>query len=129
VDEKPALTQYRVVSSRLSYPSFSVVEFILVSGRKHQLRVHAQEGLKTPIVMDKKYTSRNKKNASFEISRLVNCDRLMLHCKSIMLPNFSKYAPKIWKKEVNAEDRYVEINIGLPKEFKNAINLISEEME
>ncbi len=49
---KPALTRWRVLAARLGR---ALVEFVPMTGRTHQLRVHAAEGLGIPIVGDPVY--------------------------------------------------------------------------
>ncbi|WP_263975446.1 RluA family pseudouridine synthase [Leptolyngbya sp. 7M] len=49
---KPSQTQFRVLSS---HENLTRVEFIPITGRTHQLRVHAAEGLGVPIWGDRLY--------------------------------------------------------------------------
>jgi 23S rRNA-/tRNA-specific pseudouridylate synthase len=49
---KPAVTKYRVLASS---NGVSLVEFIPLTGRTHQIRIHAAQSLGTPIVGDMKY--------------------------------------------------------------------------
>lgn len=69
---KPAITHYRVVGC-VQYlgKECALVKFVPVTGRTHQLRVHAAscEGLNCPIVGDSLYGNRG--------------ERLMLHASSI----------------------------------------------
>ena len=52
VHGRPALTQYRVLSREIDRTR---VEFVPLTGRTHQLRVHAASGLSCPIVGDVLY--------------------------------------------------------------------------
>jgi tRNA pseudouridine32 synthase/23S rRNA pseudouridine746 synthase len=53
---KPSLTQYRVLSQTESHKGMlTQVEFTPLTGRTHQLRVHAAVGLGTPILGDRLY--------------------------------------------------------------------------
>ena len=56
---KPSITKFRVISIRENYTQ---VEFIPLTGRTHQLRVHAadSEGLGIPIVGDRLYGVANE---------------------------------------------------------------------
>ena len=49
---KPSITQFRVMGK---IPAGIRVEFVPVTGRSHQLRVHAVEGLGVPILGDRLY--------------------------------------------------------------------------
>ncbi len=49
---KPAVTRYRVLASSCGV---SLVEFIPLTGRTHQIRIHAAQSLHVPIVGDIKY--------------------------------------------------------------------------
>lgn len=65
---KPSVTRYKVISEQNGQTR---IQFIPLSGRTHQLRVHAAhpEGLNTPIVGDQLYGKKS--------------DRLFLHAASI----------------------------------------------
>jgi tRNA pseudouridine32 synthase/23S rRNA pseudouridine746 synthase len=67
---KPSITEFRVISFRENYTQ---VEFIPLTGRTHQLRVHAahSEGLGIPIVGDRLYGAANEG------------DRLCLHAREL----------------------------------------------
>jgi tRNA pseudouridine32 synthase / 23S rRNA pseudouridine746 synthase len=49
---KPSVTHYRVIAKT---PAGTQIEFIPITGRSHQLRVHAAEGLGAPILGDRLY--------------------------------------------------------------------------
>jgi 23S rRNA pseudouridine955/2504/2580 synthase len=68
-----AISKYKIVAS---HKNFSLVEFMPITGKKHQLRIHALE-LKHPILGDNKY---------FLDSSQQNEDHLFLHARSIELP-------------------------------------------
>jgi tRNA pseudouridine32 synthase / 23S rRNA pseudouridine746 synthase len=65
---KPSITQYRVID-KISIGTR--VEFEPVTGRSHQLRVHAAEGLGVPILGDRLYGCRTE------------TDRLHLHAQEL----------------------------------------------
>ncbi|KAJ6716559.1 MITOCHONDRIAL RNA PSEUDOURIDINE SYNTHASE [Salix koriyanagi] len=108
-----AVTQYRVIESS---HGFTWLELSPLTGRKHQLRVHCAEVLKTPIVGDYKYAwqahrnwkqfswsniEENSNEKSLSENRLpfsLDLDsgsisekqpRLHLHCKQMVLPDVS----------------------------------------
>nr|XP_009805028.1 PREDICTED: RNA pseudouridine synthase 4, mitochondrial isoform X2 [Nicotiana sylvestris] len=109
-----AVTEYRIIGS--SEKGYTWLELSPLTGRKHQLRVHCAEVLGTPIVGDYKYgwqAHRKLKHLSSSTSivnlgarileqeadpfslRLGNGSisdkqpHLHLHCKEMVLPNFS----------------------------------------
>jgi tRNA pseudouridine32 synthase / 23S rRNA pseudouridine746 synthase len=65
---KPSLTQYRVIEKTAAGTQ---VEFVPITGRSHQLRVHAAEGLGVPILGDRLYGCRTE------------IDRLHLHAQEL----------------------------------------------
>jgi len=85
---KQAVTRYRVLKRTDSLPKggsgrvFTLVEFMPLTGRTHQLRLHAASpfGLDHPIVGDTLY---NITDTSAQES--TEADRLMLHAQSITL--------------------------------------------
>ncbi|XP_034228071.1 RNA pseudouridine synthase 4, mitochondrial isoform X2 [Prunus dulcis] len=107
-----AITKYKVIGSPC--PGYTWLELTPLTGRKHQLRVHCAEVLRTPIVGDYKYgwqTHRNwkplawsnnechsdeefpkRKNLPFDLNMESGSvseknPRLHLHCKQMVLPN------------------------------------------
>lgn len=68
---KLAITKYQVLEK---LDNFSLIEFIPITGRMHQLRIHAMQ-LGCPILGDKKYNSNQ-----------YNTYKMMLHAKSIKIP-------------------------------------------
>ncbi len=90
VNSKPAKTKFKVIKR---YKNFTLVNFELITGRTHQIRVHA-EYIKHPIYNDPKYS--NKKSTEFG---------QFLHA------SFLEFKHPI-KKEC------VSISSELPKEFK-----------
>jgi tRNA pseudouridine32 synthase / 23S rRNA pseudouridine746 synthase len=65
---KPCLTGFRVIDRLVDQTR---VEFVPVTGRTHQLRIHAAEGLQAPIVGDRLYGKASEQ-------------RLHLHARSIV---------------------------------------------
>jgi 23S rRNA pseudouridine955/2504/2580 synthase len=72
---KLAVTKYKVIKK---LRDVSLVEFTPVTGRTHQLRVHAQM-LGCPIVGDNKYG--NHANTDFSGNMLLHAERLMLRAE------------------------------------------------
>lgn len=93
-EKKLAITNYRVIKE---YAGFSLVEFELVTGRTHQIRVHANH-LKHPIVGDEVYGGNTK---------LYNGGQL-LH---------SHFLEFVFKKD---KQKY-SFEISLPKHFKQVL--------
>jgi 23S rRNA pseudouridine955/2504/2580 synthase len=71
-----AETIYKVISSK---GGFSLVEFRPITGRMHQIRIHAAHSLGTPIVGDKKYGG--------DVDG-VNANNLHLHAAELFIDNF-----------------------------------------
>ena len=85
VDQKEgkfARTAYRVLDT--AGQKVSWLAFQPVTGRTHQLRVHATEGLETPIVGDGKYGG----SESF-LDGLPSSKQMHLHARAIVLPNLN----------------------------------------
>ena len=79
---KFARTAYRVLET--AGQKVSWLAFQPVTGRTHQIRVHAVEGLETPIVGDGKYGG-----ATSLIYGLPSSKQMHLHARAIVLPNFA----------------------------------------
>ena len=79
---KFARTAYRVLET--AGQKISWLAFQPVTGRTHQIRVHATEGLETPIVGDGKYGG-----ADSFIDGLPSSRQMHLHARAIVVPNFS----------------------------------------
>ncbi|HEY9629956.1 MAG TPA: RluA family pseudouridine synthase [Coleofasciculaceae cyanobacterium] len=76
---KPSQTHFRVLSRS---QDLTQVEFVPVTGRTHQLRVHAAQGLGVPILGDRLYGG--SKESRLERDNLEG-DRLYLHARKICL--------------------------------------------
>lgn len=89
---KVAVTDYRMISTHTARINgvrvkLSLLEFKPITGRTHQLRVHAAEQLGCPIVGDSKYGL----TTVYNLSRVKGIGQaLHLHCKSIQLPDQEK---------------------------------------
>ncbi|MGB6294567.1 MAG: pseudouridine synthase [Rivularia sp. (in: cyanobacteria)] len=70
---KPCITKFKVVNKLLNKENYTRIEFIPLTGRTHQLRVHAADtnGLGMPILGDKLY--------GYEL----NSSRLHLHAREL----------------------------------------------
>ena len=62
---KQAITKYNVIRVNKE-KNLSLVEFFPLTGRKHQIRLHAQN-IKCPIVGDEKYAFEKKKNQRLQL--------------------------------------------------------------
>lgn len=77
----PATTSYETVCSDVESGK-TWLELSPSTGRKHQLRAHCSEVLRSPIVGDTKYGSRPPEGRS----ELHSCMKLHLHCAAIDIP-------------------------------------------
>jgi len=79
-DGKESITEYRVIQNFSD--KASLVEFSPITGRMHQIRIHASECLNCPIIGDIKYGG--KKSTPPILS---NCNKLHLAAIEIFIPN------------------------------------------
>lgn len=80
---KTAITHYKVLNF---YKNFSHVAFKLETGRTHQIRVHASEQLKAPILMDPLYGNPKDhiKRISNELAPILkDYEHPLLHAKTL----------------------------------------------
>lgn len=97
VDSRPARSQFRVLQKRGE--SLALIEMETFTGRKHQVRVHAAEGLQAPILLDETY---GKTEMIPEDVQLLLEDesggraKFFLHAATLKIPNYdvSVSAPK-----------------------------------
>lgn len=86
-----AQTLYRVVDSLAKKASW--LEMMPLSGRTHQLRVHAASVLNTPIVGDGKYFDKTREKMG-----LADENKLHLHARAIKIPHPTKGMLEIYAK-------------------------------
>lgn len=103
---KPAETRFRVLK-RL--PAATLLEARLITGRTHQIRVHAAH-LGTPILGDAKYG----RDADNRWARRFGLRRLFLHAGSLAFP---------W------EDGVIEVQAPLSRELQQVLTAIEEEIQ
>jgi 23S rRNA pseudouridine955/2504/2580 synthase len=72
---KPSTTQFKLIKN---FKDSCLVEALAITGRTHQIRVHAAS-IGHPIIGDRKYGS-TRFNTKY---KEIGCDRLFLHAKSI----------------------------------------------
>ncbi|KJA22658.1 hypothetical protein HYPSUDRAFT_66875 [Hypholoma sublateritium FD-334 SS-4] len=120
---KRAITRWKRLSSSPNAP-VSLVELDLVTGNKHQLRIHLSKVLQTPILGDTHY-SRKSVNASVASLTSIPNDRLFLHSADISFFQYystgRRYQLKIG---APAPDDFIRIcddlGISLPASYKQA---------
>ena len=110
VDGRPSRSNYKVLrrfQSELE-PTAFLVELKTLTGRKHQVRVHAAQGLGAPVILDSAYGNGNSSSeliqeqvfdASTKPGRALN--RFFLHASSLSVPALNVYVnsalPEWWK--------------------------------
>ncbi len=91
-DGKYALTEYHVIESAGQAAAF--VAFWPRTGRTHQIRVHAAQGLGSSIIGDRKYRAVKDEECKLLDADLAGMDlakRLHLHSRRIILPHPMKH--------------------------------------
>ena len=97
VGGRPAKSNYRIVERYGK--NGALVEFEIYTGRKHQVRVHAVDGLSTPVLMDDLYgvPTETKDDAK---------QRFFLHSSSLEIPEYgideSAPLPAWWDETIAA---------------------------
>ena len=105
---KVAITDYKMISAHMTKirgvrVKLSLVEFVPHTGRTHQIRVHAAEQLGCPIVGDNRYGL----TTIFNLSQIPGIGQgLHLHCKSIELPDGSKYEAPLSKHFIRTMNKF-----------------------
>lgn len=102
VDDKAAVTKYRVVSKLHRVASW--LELEPITGRKRQLRLHCAQVLNCPIFGDEKYPfDHSAENTHFAHQSLIHLLQqpkgIHLHARCITFPNIEtpEKSPKTWK--------------------------------
>ena len=103
-DGKSAVTDFRVINQ---FPTATLLKARPLTGRTHQIRVHAMHA-GYPIIGDKKY---GLKQDLAQPKKATN--RLFLHCNSLRFKRRDK--------------KYVELNAALGRDLKDTLNLIKTE--
>ncbi|KAF8873162.1 pseudouridine synthase [Gymnopilus junonius] len=102
---KEALTKWELVASSPKAP-LSLLRLQLLTGNKHQLRIHLAKALKVPIVGD---TSHSQTSLHPSIAALnIPEDRLFLHASEISLYKYHEHGPRY----------HLGIRAPLPSDFK-----------
>lgn len=105
VDCRPAQSDFWVVEKR--EPDLALVEMKTLTGRKHQVRVHAASGLETPVLMDSVYGLNAQIPGDVEaiLANMVNTndnrEQFFLHAASLDIPRYgvsvSAKEPAFWR--------------------------------
>ena len=107
---KRAVTRYRLLEA---FPSgFSLVSFSPLTGRRHQIRVHAAEMLQTPVVGDFKYAAA-KGGWSTVVPRGTAETPMFLHCEAMAFSLQHPTGP--------GSRRQVQVQAPLPLHFEQAL--------
>ncbi|KAF9560356.1 pseudouridine synthase, partial [Agrocybe pediades] len=80
---KEAITDWELLSSSKKAP-ISLLMFKLVTGKKHQLRLHASKVLKAPILGDGVYSLSNVSQSILDVTTVPE-NRLFLHAHEVSL--------------------------------------------
>lgn len=103
-----AITDYKMISSHMTKirgvrVKLSLMEFVPQTGRTHQIRVHSAEQLGCSIVGDNRYGL----TTIYNLSKIPGIGQgLHLHCKSIELPDGSKYEAPLSKHFIRTMNKF-----------------------
>jgi 23S rRNA-/tRNA-specific pseudouridylate synthase len=102
VDKRPARSNYRLVE-RYGEDA-ALMEVAIMTGRKHQVRVHCAQGLDCPVLMDDLY-SENKSNVNVAILPETK-QQFFLHASKLSIPEYAIETeapiPTWWKDTIDA---------------------------
>lgn len=110
-------TLYRVLDSN---KNFSLVKFIPLTGKRHQIRAHSAQILGSPIVGDYKYSKTATTNIIKRMDMVssrslkstgVDTDKLMLHLNNVQINDW--YGP----------EGNISVKAPVPKYFKSLLQL------
>ncbi len=93
---KYALTEYSIIESASRAAAF--IAFWPRTGRTHQIRVHASQGLGSSIIGDRKYRSQKDEECKLldaDLAGMGLAKRLHLHSRRIILPHPMKHGQVI----------------------------------
>ena len=88
-DLKEAITKYKILASN-SKQKISLVEFMPITGRTHQIRIHAAKELHCPIIGDTKYGS--TESIIPGLDKKIHLHSLEIKVKNIFGKNYSLQA-------------------------------------
>eukprot|EP00980_Cylindrotheca_fusiformis_P017148 scaffold5276_cov134-Cylindrotheca_fusiformis.AAC.15 len=88
VGGRPARSEYTVLERYGA--KAAMLHFVTYTGRKHQIRVHAADGLSSPVVFDDKYGSSASTDPLFDSLNEENGTKSMicLHASSLSIPRY-----------------------------------------
>jgi 23S rRNA-/tRNA-specific pseudouridylate synthase len=102
VDNRPARSRFRVLQKRGESLALIVMETF--TGRKHQVRVHAAEGLQAPILLDETYGKMEMIPKDVQLlleGENVDKAKFFLHAATLKIPNYdvavSASKPFFWR--------------------------------
>ncbi|RDB17578.1 Ribosomal large subunit pseudouridine synthase D [Hypsizygus marmoreus] len=91
-DSKPSITEWELVNYSPNAP-LSLLRFKLLTGHKHQLRVHAAHCLNAPILGDTLYSTKPVSDAITRITK-IPVDRIFLHSSQLSLFRYRPTGPR-----------------------------------
>jgi 23S rRNA-/tRNA-specific pseudouridylate synthase len=109
VDSRPAKSKYQILERYGSIAAF--LQFDIYTGRKHQVRLHAIHGLKTPVLFDSLYASKEEKPELPEALSILENDRsqFFLHASRLSIPEYG-----------------IEVEAPIPSWWEPVIKLLKE---
>ncbi|KAF8312355.1 pseudouridine synthase [Clavulina sp. PMI_390] len=109
---KPAEATWRVIAHSAASP-VALLKMRLLTGRKHQLRLHAAEDLHVPILGDQRYTPQTFPQLPLSLPE----DRVYLHASTIGLKRFVTLPPTPQFPKRKAARTTIRLTAPLPHDF------------
>ena len=104
VSGRPAKSSYNVLERYGN--SAALVEFDIYTGRKHQVRVHAAEGLSAPVAMDDLYSGEFESSIDGLFETNENKQMFFLHSSKLVIPEYGidveAPVPSWWEESMEA---------------------------
>jgi 23S rRNA-/tRNA-specific pseudouridylate synthase len=112
VGKRPAKSEYRLLEkyrSSTHQENAALIDFEIFTGRKHQIRVHAADVLKSPVWGDTRYGTNDDGNPNNPKATSDNSERIFLHASNLIIPGVSidvkSPIPTWWEKTMSTFDK------------------------
>jgi 23S rRNA-/tRNA-specific pseudouridylate synthase len=86
VDRRPAKSKYTILERYGT--AAAMLQFNIFTGRKHQVRVHAAEGLSSSVLLDEQYASKDSNPILPDGLLNDSKSKFLLHASSLSIPEY-----------------------------------------